>query len=70
MRTRLTLLFVAIVLMAGFAALNWSEFAHPAQLSWGWGSAESGGFSSQYVSYAYPAGASVLPINNVVVVVR
>ena len=37
---------------------------------WGWGSAESGGFSSQYVSYAYPAGASVLPINNVVVVVR
>ena len=37
---------------------------------WGWGSAESGSFSSQYVSYAYPAGASVLPINDVVVVVR
>jgi hypothetical protein len=37
---------------------------------WGWGSAESGSFKSQYVSYAYPAGASVLPINDVVVVVR
>ena len=37
---------------------------------WGWGSAESGSFSSQYVSYAYPAGASVQPINDVVVVVR
>lgn len=37
---------------------------------WGWGSAATGSFSSQYVSYAYPAGASVLPINDVVVVVR
>jgi hypothetical protein len=38
---------------------------------WGWGSHETDpGFSSQYVSYAYPAGASVLPINDVVVVVR
>jgi hypothetical protein len=42
---------------------------------WGWGSAESGGFFggngggfySQAVSYAYPAGASVQPINTVVV---
>jgi IgGFc binding protein len=38
---------------------------------WGWGSAETGvtgdpGYS-QYVSYAYPAGASVQAINNVVV---
>ncbi|APR79779.1 Hypothetical protein A7982_05126 [Minicystis rosea] len=34
---------------------------------WGWGSVESGGppdgFSSQAVSYAYPAGASLQPIN-------
>jgi hypothetical protein len=38
---------------------------------WGWGSAETDpGFSSQYVSYAYPAGASVQPINDVVVVVK
>jgi hypothetical protein len=38
---------------------------------WGWGSHDTDpGFSSQYVSYAYPAGASVLPINDVVVVVR
>jgi hypothetical protein len=38
---------------------------------WGWGSHETDpGFNSQYVSYAYPAGASVLPINDVVVVVR
>ena len=36
MRTRLTLLFVGIVVMAFFAALNWSEFVRPAQLSWGW----------------------------------
>jgi hypothetical protein len=44
---------------------------------WGWGSAETGGiygdpaaggFFSQAVSYAYPAGMSVKPINNVVVV--
>lgn len=34
---------------------------------WGWGSAASGAFSSQAVSYAYPAGASVKPINTVVV---
>ena len=38
---------------------------------WGWGSAETGaqfkGFYSQYVSYAYPGGASVQPINDVVV---
>ncbi len=38
---------------------------------WGWGSAETGvlgiGFYTQYVSYAYPAGAGVAPINNVVV---
>jgi hypothetical protein len=38
---------------------------------WGWGSASTGdtvkGFYSQYVSYAYPAGASVQPINDVVV---
>ena len=36
MRTRLTLLFVGIIVMAVFAALNWSEFVRPAQLSWGW----------------------------------
>ncbi|MBX3188507.1 MAG: IgGFc-binding protein [Labilithrix sp.] len=38
---------------------------------WGWGSAATGvfgvGFYSQYVSYAYPGGANVKPINNVVV---
>ncbi|MBS2019686.1 MAG: IgGFc-binding protein [Deltaproteobacteria bacterium] len=34
---------------------------------WGWGSAASGLFSSQAVSYAYPAGASVKPVNTVVV---
>ena len=34
---------------------------------WGWGSAASGAFSSQAVSYAYPAGASVKPINTVVI---
>jgi hypothetical protein len=43
---------------------------------WGWGSAVTGGssgplplpgFYSQYVSYAYPAGAGVQPINTVVV---
>ena len=36
---------------------------------WGWGSSETGqmlkGFYSQYVSYAYPAGAGVAPINAV-----
>ena len=40
---------------------------------WGWGTAEAGvaggsGFFSQAVSYAYPAGASVQAINQVVVV--
>jgi hypothetical protein len=34
---------------------------------WGWGSAASIGFSSLAVSYAYPAGASVKQINNVVI---
>ncbi|MEA2748609.1 MAG: hypothetical protein QOI41_2752, partial [Myxococcales bacterium] len=38
---------------------------------WGWGSGETGGmgqgFYSQYVSYAYPGGASVKPINDVVI---
>jgi hypothetical protein len=34
---------------------------------WGWGSAASGTFFSQAVSYGYPAGASVMPINTVVV---
>jgi hypothetical protein len=33
---------------------------------WGWGTSETTGFT-QYVSYAYPAGASVQPINTVVV---
>ena len=41
MRTRLTLLLVAILLMAGFATLNWSEFVHPVQLSWGWSTGEA-----------------------------
>jgi hypothetical protein len=39
---------------------------------WGWGSAETGqqfkGFYTQYVSYAYPGGAGVEPINDVVIV--
>lgn len=38
---------------------------------WGWGSAATGpqlsGFYTQYVSYAYPGGASVAPINEVYV---
>ena len=34
---------------------------------WGWGSAASGAFISTAVSYAYPAGASVKQINNVVI---
>lgn len=37
---------------------------------WGWGSAATGqmlsGYYTQYVSYAYPAGAGVAPINTVV----
>ena len=35
---------------------------------WGWGSAAAGSFFTQYVSYAYPAGASVAKINQVTVV--
>jgi hypothetical protein len=38
---------------------------------WGWGSAATGevgsGFYTQYVSYAYPAGQSVAPINQIVI---
>jgi len=34
---------------------------------WGWGSAATIGFFTQAVSYAYPAGASVKPINTVVI---
>jgi hypothetical protein len=38
---------------------------------WGWGSGVTGqlgkGFYTQYVSYAYPAGAGVAPINQVVI---
>jgi hypothetical protein len=34
---------------------------------WGWGSEATGAIYSEYVSYAYPAGASVQPINTVVV---
>ena len=34
---------------------------------WGWGSFASLSVSTSYVSYAYPAGASVQPINEVVV---
>lgn len=41
MRTRLTLLLVAILLLAVFATLNWSEFVRPAQLSWGAGVGEA-----------------------------
>jgi hypothetical protein len=37
---------------------------------WGWGSAASTAFPSLAVSYAYPAGASVKPINEVIVVVE
>ena len=35
MRTRTILLVVAILLVAGFAALNWSEIVHTAPLSFG-----------------------------------
>jgi len=35
---------------------------------WGWGSPSSFSFTTTYVSYAYPAGASVAKINEVVVV--
>ena len=34
---------------------------------WGWGSAATGSFFSNAVSYAYPAGASVKPINQVII---
>jgi hypothetical protein len=34
---------------------------------WGWGSAATVGFMSQAVSYAYPAGASIKPINNIII---
>jgi hypothetical protein len=34
---------------------------------WGWGSGASGLFQSTYVSYAYPAGQAVKPINVVVI---
>ncbi|MEO8548495.1 MAG: IgGFc-binding protein [Kofleriaceae bacterium] len=34
---------------------------------WGWGSAATSGFQTLAVSYAYPAGASVKQINNVVI---
>ncbi|MBN2197368.1 MAG: hypothetical protein JW751_31485 [Polyangiaceae bacterium] len=34
---------------------------------WGWGSAASLPFYSQYVSYAYPAGTGVKPVNTTVV---
>lgn len=37
MRARLTVLVVAILLVAGFAALNWTEFARPVPLSFGAG---------------------------------
>ncbi len=36
---------------------------------WAWGSEETGSWS-KYVSYAYPAGASIVPINDVVVPVN
>ncbi|HEY0254805.1 MAG TPA: IgGFc-binding protein, partial [Kofleriaceae bacterium] len=34
---------------------------------WGWGNASTGLFATTYVSYAYPAGAAIKPINNVVI---
>lgn len=34
---------------------------------WGWGSDATLGFQTTYVSYAYPAGASVKPVNTVVI---
>jgi IgGFc binding protein len=44
----------------------WSEAPFGVTV-WGWGSAASFGFFTEYVSYAYPAGESVKPINTVVV---
>lgn len=35
---------------------------------WGWGSSQAGSFFTEYVSYAYPAGASVAQINQVTIV--
>ncbi|HRI09026.1 MAG TPA: IgGFc-binding protein [Nannocystaceae bacterium] len=35
---------------------------------WGWGSSATQGFFTQYVSYAYPAGASIKPINDVMII--
>ncbi len=35
---------------------------------WGWGSTQAGSFFTEYVSYAYPAGASVAQINQVTIV--
>ena len=50
---------------------NGLHIAHSTQpfglVVWGWGSAATGSFISQAVSYAYPAGASVKPINTVVI---
>ncbi len=34
---------------------------------WGWGSNASVGFPTEYVSYAYPAGASIASVNTVIV---
>jgi len=44
----------------------WSEAPFGVTV-WGWGSSASLGFFTEYVSYAYPAGESVKPINTVVV---
>lgn len=41
MRTRLTLLIASIAAIAAFAALNWTEFVRPVQLSWGFGIGEA-----------------------------
>jgi hypothetical protein len=34
---------------------------------WGWGTIDGLGYYAEYVSYAYPAGALVRPINQVVI---
>ncbi len=41
MRARLVILVAAILLVAGFAAMNWSEFLRTAPLSLGWRVAEA-----------------------------
>lgn len=41
MRTRLTLLIVALLALAAFATLNWTELVRPTQLSWGFGLGEA-----------------------------